>query len=120
MNFQISRIRLTCVGPEPARYDPLELDLTDAFGTGPADTVLFLPNTGGKTVLLRLIFSVLHPPVVETIGSEEVAGRSRNLLGYVLERDTAHVVVEWRHAQGGRFVDDQVLITGLVAEWRGG
>lgn len=120
MNFQITRIRLASVGPEPARYDPLDLDLTSADGTGPLDTVLFLPNTGGKTVLLRLIFSVLHPPIVERIGSEEVAGRSRNLPGYVLERDTAHVVVEWRRAEGGRFVDDEVLITGLVAEWRGG
>ncbi len=120
MNFQITRIRLASIGPEPARYDPLDLDFVDGDGTGPADTVLFLPNTGGKTVLLRLIFSVLHPPVVEKIGSEEVARRSKNLLGYVLEGDTAHIVVEWRRVREGRFADDEVLVTGLVAEWRGG
>lgn len=120
MNFQITRIRLASVGPEAARYDPLDLNFTNADGTEPADTVLFLPNTGGKTVLLRLIFSVLHPPVVEKIGSEEVARRSRNLAGYVLERDTAHMVVEWRRAEEGRFADDEVVVTGLVAEWRGG
>jgi hypothetical protein len=28
--------------------------------------------------------------------------------------------VEWRRAEDGRFVDDEVLLTGLVAEWRGG
>lgn len=120
MNFQVTRIRLSSVGPEPARYDPLELDFRKVDGSGPADTVLFLPNTGGKTVLMRLIFSVLHPPIVERIGTEETARRKKNLLGYVLERDTSHVVVEWRRVENGRFVDNEVLVSGLVAEWRGG
>jgi len=120
VNFQITRIRLASVGPEPARYDPLELDLRKPDQTGPADSVLFLPNTGGKTVLMRLLFSVLHPPIVERIGTEETTQRQKSLLGYVLERDTAHVVVEWRRVDEGRFADDEALITGLVAEWRGG
>jgi hypothetical protein len=120
VKFQITRIRLASVGPEPARYDPLELDLQRPDQTGPADTVLFLPNTGGKTVLMRLLFSVLHPPIVERIGTEETAHHKKNLLGYVLDRDTAHVVIEWRRVEEGRFADDQVLVTGLVAEWREG
>ncbi len=118
MNFQITRIRLASVGPEPARYDPLELDLRRPDLSGPADTVLFLPNTGGKTVLMRLLFSVLHPPIVERIGTEETANHKKNLLGYVLDRDTAHVVIEWRRVEEARFADDDVLVTGLVAEWR--
>ncbi len=120
MNYQVTRIRLASVGPEPARYDPLDIDLMNAEGTGPSDTVLFLPNTGGKTVLLRLIFSVLHPPIVEKIGSEEVVGRRGNLPGYVLERDTSHIVIEWRRAEDGKFIDDESLVIGLAAEWRGG
>lgn len=120
MNFQITRIRLVSVGPEPARYDPLELDLRRPDQTGPADTVLFLPNTGGKTVLMRLLFSVLHPPIVERIGTEETAHHKKNLLGYVLDRDTAHVVIEWRRVEEGRFADEEVLVTGLAAEWREG
>jgi hypothetical protein len=120
VNFQMSRLRLASVGPDPARYDPLEFDLRKPDQTGPADSVLFLPNTGGKTVLMRLLFSVLHPPIVERIGTEETAQRQKNLLGYVLERDTAHVVIEWRRVEAGRFVDDEALVTGLVAEWRGG
>ncbi len=120
MNFQITRIRLASVGPEPARYDPLELDLRRPDQTGPADTVLFLPNTGGKTVLMRLLFSVLHPPIVERIGTEETAHHKKNLLGYVLDRDTAHIVIEWRRVEDGRFADEEVLITGLAAEWRDG
>lgn len=120
MNFQISRIRLASVGPEPARYDPLELDLRRPDKTGPTDTVLFLPNTGGKTVLMRLLFSVLHPPIVERIGTEETAHHKKNLLGYVLDRDTAHVAIEWRRVKEGRFADEEALVTGLAAEWRDG
>jgi hypothetical protein len=120
VNFQITRIRLVSVGPEPARYDPLELDLRRPDQTGPADTVLFLPNAGGKTVLMRLLFSVLHPPIVERIGTEETAHHKKNLLGYVLDRDTAHVVIEWRRVEEGRFADDEALVTGLAAEWREG
>ena len=120
VNFQITRIRLASVGPEPARYDPLLLDLRRPDQTGPADTVLFLPNTGGKTVLMRLLFSVLHPPIVERIGTEETAHHKKNLLGYVLDRDTAHVAIEWRRVEDGRFADNELLITGLVAEWRDG
>lgn len=120
MNFQIARIRLAAVGPEPARYDPLRLDLEHPDGSGPTDTVLYLPNTGGKTVLMRLLFSVLHPPIVERIGTEETALRKKNLLGYVLERDTAHVAIEWRRVDAGRYADDEALVVGLVAEWRGG
>jgi hypothetical protein len=81
VNYQITRIRLASVGPEPARYDPLEIDLRRPDLSGPADTVLFLPNTGGKTVLMRLLFSVLHPPIVERIGTEETAHHKKNLLG---------------------------------------
>jgi hypothetical protein len=120
VNFHITRIRLASVGPEPARYDPLDLNFMNADGTGPADTVLYLQNAGGKTVLLRLIFSALHPPAVDRIGKEETARRGKNLAGYVLERDTAHIVVEWRRAEKGRFIDEEVLVTGLVAEWRAG
>jgi hypothetical protein len=120
VNFQVTRIRLASVGPEPARFDPLELDLRRPDQTGPADTVLFLPNTGGKTVLMRLLFSVLHPPIVERIGTEETAHHKKNLLGYILDRDTAHIVIEWRRVEEGRFADEEALVTGLVAEWRDG
>ena len=80
--------------------------------------MLFLPNTGGKTVLMRLLFSVLHPPIVERIGTEETSHQKKNLLGYVLDRDTSHVVIEWRRVEEGRFADGEVLVTGLAAEWR--
>ncbi|HJU24281.1 MAG TPA: hypothetical protein VJ891_17390, partial [Casimicrobiaceae bacterium] len=120
MNYHLTRVRLCSVGPEPARFDPLDLRFLRHDHTGPAHSVLYLPNTGGKTVLLRLLFSVLHPPIVEKIGSEETSERrNKNLPGYVLERDTSHIVMEWRLATAGQFVDEEVLVTGLVAEWPG-
>lgn len=120
MNYQMTGIRLSAVGPDPARFDPLELSFVNPDGTGPEDVVLYLPNTGGKTVLLRLLFGVLQPQAAERVGSEEAARRTLGMTGYVGERDTSHVAIEWRIAAGGRFVDDSVLVTGQVAEWRGG
>jgi hypothetical protein len=120
VNYQMTGIRLSAVGPDPARFDPLELSFVNPDGTGPEDVVLYLPNTGGKTVLLRLLFGVLQPQAAERVGSEESARRTLGMTGYVGERDTSHVAIEWRIAAGGRFVDDSVLVTGQVAEWRGG
>jgi hypothetical protein len=118
VNFQITRIRLASVGPELARFDPLELDLRKHDHSGPADTVLFLPNTGGKTVLMRLLFFVLHPPIVDRIGTEETAKKQKNVLGYLLDRDTAHILIEWRRVENGAFADEETLVTGLALEWR--
>ncbi|MCM3882652.1 hypothetical protein ND747_03160, partial [Frankia sp. R82] len=88
-------------------------------GTGTGDTrarrpspasVLFLENGGGKSVLIKLIFSVVLP------GRRQVVGTSngRVLDNFVLPGDTGHVVCEWQHAGTG-----QRLLTGKVSEWRG-
>jgi ABC-type transport system involved in cytochrome c biogenesis ATPase subunit len=69
VNYQMTGIRLSAVGPDPARFDPLELSFVNLDGTGPEDVVLYLPNTGGKTVLLRLLFGVLQPQAAERVGS---------------------------------------------------
>ncbi|MCK9922601.1 hypothetical protein MXD61_12055 [Frankia sp. AgPm24] len=73
-------------------------------------SVLFLENGGGKSVLIKLIFSVVLP------GRRQVVGTSngRVLDSFVLPGDTGHVVCEWQHAVTGRR-----LLTGKVSEWRG-
>jgi len=73
-------------------------------------TVLFLENGGGKSVLIRLIFSVVLP------GRRQVVGTSngRVLDNFVLPGDCGNVVCEWQHAVTG-----QRIITGKVSEWRG-
>lgn len=120
MKLQITRAYFSGIGHPDARADPLRLELTDRGGSDPADSMLILRNAGGKTSLMREIFSLLQPSAAERIGREETGGRSGNLTSYVQAADTAHVVIEWRRVEGGVCVDDMTILTGLVAEWPGG
>jgi hypothetical protein len=72
---------------------PVTADQGDLFGTGsqvmrpsPA-SVVFLENGGGKSVLLKLLFSVLLP------GRQRVkdAPDPRLLEDYVLAKDVSHI-----------------------------
>jgi hypothetical protein len=131
--YELSRVRLHTVGPKGARYQDVTLDLrgvgpsarsvdlnslfSDDFSQGlnrshrpsPA-TVLFLENGGGKTVLVKLIFSVMLP------GRRQVVGTSstRVLDKFVLAADVAHVALEWQNTKTG-----DLLVTGKASEWRG-
>src|SRR5438552_6905381 len=127
MNWSLAKIRLSGVGPMDARFDPLDINLIDHAGRRALDTVLWLVNGGGKTVLISLIFSVLRPDRMSQIGIEDQRpdgrpGRHRiNHLGaYILPSQTAHVILEWRLTQGNEIVAPVRLVTGLVAAWRAG
>ncbi|MFC4002305.1 hypothetical protein ACFS2C_04870 [Prauserella oleivorans] len=132
--YELSRVRLHSVGPAGARYQDVLLDFSgvgevvtapkqDAlFGAGvhtadgglprrpsPA-SVLFLENGGGKSVLIKLIFSVMLPGRRQVVGTTN----TRVLEKFVGAKDVAHVVLEWQHVETG-----ERLITGKVSEWRG-
>ncbi|MER5733916.1 hypothetical protein ABT084_37260 [Streptomyces sp. NPDC002138] len=130
--YELSRIRLYSIGPAGARYADTVLDLR---GVGepvphPAPTqaeffedepsgpprrpapagVLFLENGGGKSVLLKLIFSVMLPGHRNTLG-----GASSGVLRkFLLADDCGHVALEWQHTRTGACV-----VVGKVSEWRG-
>ncbi|MFD9359026.1 hypothetical protein [Streptomyces sp. NPDC060031] len=130
--YELSRIRLYSIGPAGARYADTVLDLR---GVGepvphPAPTqaeffqdeptgpprrpapagVLFLENGGGKSVLLKLIFSVMLPGHRNTLG-----GASSGVLRkFLLADDCGHVALEWQHTQTG-----ECVVVGKVSEWRG-
>ncbi|CAM5274587.1 hypothetical protein SVIOM342S_02470 [Streptomyces violaceorubidus] len=130
--YELSRVRLYSIGPAGARYADTVLDLR---GVGepvpdPAPTqaeffeeepvgpprrpapagVLFLENGGGKSVLLKLIFSVMLPGHRNTLG-----GASSGVLRkFLLADDCGHVVLEWQHVQTG-----ECVVVGKVSEWRG-
>jgi hypothetical protein len=109
--YELSRVRLHGIGPKGARYQDVTLDLRHADGGEPAPaTVLFLENGGGKTVLVRLIFSVILPGRRQVVGTTS----SKVLEKFVLGGDVAHVALEWRDIQTGR-----LLVTGKASEWRG-
>ncbi|MGH3313794.1 MAG: hypothetical protein ACRDP3_24965, partial [Streptomyces sp.] len=130
--YELSRIRLYSIGPAGARYADTVLDLrgvgepvpspapeqADFFEdepSGPARRpapagVLFLENGGGKSVLLKLIFSVMLPGHRNTLG-----GASSGVLRkFLLADDCGHVALEWQHTRTGESV-----VVGKVSEWRG-
>ncbi|AUG76289.1 hypothetical protein CFP65_1390 [Kitasatospora sp. MMS16-BH015] len=126
--YELSRVLLRSVGPTAARYEDVLLDLSAAgapvattsatlFGEdepvlrpSPA-SVLHLENGGGKSVLIKLIFSVVLPGHRQAVG----ATGAHTLSSFVLENDVSHIVLEWVHAKSGRH-----LVTGKVSAWRNG
>ncbi|MFE6273686.1 hypothetical protein ACFVQ9_33430 [Streptomyces goshikiensis] len=130
--YELSRIRLYSIGPAGARYADTVLDLRgvgepvphpaptqaeffEDEPTGPPRRpapagVLFLENGGGKSVLLKLIFSVMLPGHRNTLG-----GASSGVLRkFLLADDCGHVALEWQHTQTG-----ECVVVGKVSEWRG-
>jgi hypothetical protein len=131
--YELSRVRLHAVGPKGARYQDVTLNLRDVgrpvaapapAPLWPADTgdirertrrpspatVLFLENGGGKSVLIKLIFSVMLPGRRQVVGTTS----TRVLDKFVLARDVAHIVLEWQDTKTG-----QLLVTGKASEWQG-
>ena len=130
--YELSRVRLYSIGPAGARYADTVLDLrgVGAAVPDPAPTqaeffeeepvgpprrpapagVLFLENGGGKSVLLKLIFSVMLPGHRNTLG-----GASSGVLRkFLLADDCGHVALEWQHVQTG-----ECVVVGKASEWRG-
>ncbi|MGV9559763.1 hypothetical protein [Streptomyces sp. NPDC003401] len=130
--YELSRIRLYSIGPAGARYADTVLDLrgvgdvvpdpapmqAEFFEDEPVGPprrpapagVLFLENGGGKSVLLKLIFSVMLPGHRNTLG-----GASSGVLRkFLLADDCGHVALEWQHVLTG-----ECVVVGKVSEWRG-
>ncbi|MGW6061213.1 hypothetical protein [Streptomyces sp. NPDC055189] len=130
--YELSRVRLYSIGPAGARYADTVLDLrgvgaevpdpapaqAEFFQDEPSGPplrpapagVLFLENGGGKSVLLKLIFSVMLPGHRNTLG-----GASSGVLRkFLLADDCGHVALEWQHTLTG-----ECVVVGKVSEWRG-
>ncbi|MFD0005391.1 hypothetical protein ACFVJ4_23630 [Streptomyces sp. NPDC127178] len=130
--YELSRVRLYSIGPAGARYADTVLDLrgvgepvpdpapmqAEFFEEDPVGPprrpapagVLFLENGGGKSVLLKLIFSVMLPGHRNTLG-----GASSGVLRkFLLADDCGHVALEWQHTLTG-----ECVVVGKASEWRG-
>ncbi|WP_435971183.1 hypothetical protein [Streptomyces sp. Qhu_M48] len=130
--YELSRVRLYSIGPAGARYADTVLDLrgvgapvphpapaqAEFFEDEPVGPprrpapagVLFLENGGGKSVLLKLIFSVMLPGHRNTLG-----GASSGVLRkFLLADDCGHVALEWQHTLTG-----ELVVVGKASEWRG-
>jgi len=106
---RLRRIRLDGVGPTGARFDPVTIDLTDRLGDASKVALIHLENGGGKSVLLKLVFSAVLPGRRYTVGGARLGD-------FVLGDDTAHVALEW-WIEDGRLGGSR-LVTGTVLEWR--
>lgn len=119
--YELNRVRLVAAGPRGARYDQVLLDFS---GTGKAvggaslfggerrpspASLLLLENGGGKSVLLRLIFSVMLP------GARKVIGDAGGLEKFVVGDSPAHVVLEWMNVRDGKR-----LLVGKTMQHRAG
>lgn len=116
--YELNRVRLAGIGPRGARYTDVTLDLSGVGPpAGPATlhgsparrpspvALLMLENGGGKTVLLKLLFSVVLPGRSKVVG-----GKAASLDPFVLETDTGHVALEWMHpVTGDRVITAKVL-----------
>lgn len=105
--YELNRARLVSIGPRGARFSEVTLDLSDLGdivppanlfdppGRRPApSSLLLLENGGGKSVLLKLVFSVVLPGRRNTVGGA-------SLEKFVLDGDTGHVALEWMHVSTG-------------------
>lgn len=105
--LRLRRVYLRGVGPEGARFDPLDLDFTTSAGAA-SRVLLSLTNTGGKSTLITLVSSLVVPAARAQVGG-------KNLGDYVLTGDTSHVICEWEDASTGTRT-----VTGTVMEWKDG
>lgn len=105
--LRLRRVRMESVGPDGARFDPLDLDFATRDGAA-ARVLLSLTNTGGKSTWITLVSSLIVPA-----SRAQIAGK---VLGdYVLTGDTSHIVCEWEDATTGIRT-----VTGTVMEWKDG
>ena len=117
--YELNRARLVGIGPRGARYTDVTLDLSGVGERIPATglfeqdgrrpspyTLLLLENGGGKSVLLKLLFSVVLPGRRKTVG-----GAALDKL--VMDGDTGHVALEWMHVTTG-----ERLVTAKVYQRR--
>ncbi len=114
--YELNRVLLQSIGPKGARYEDVLLDFRDRNADPARGSVLFLENGGGKSVLLKLLFSVLLPGRKLVLGANS---NTKTLENFVLTGDTGHVVLEWRRVTDDGQALPERLLTGKVYEWRG-
>ena len=114
--YELNRVLLQSVGPKGARYEDVLLDFRDRNADPARGSILYLENGGGKSVLLKLLFSALLPGRKYVLGAD---ANTKTLENFVLTGDTAHVVLEWRRVSAQGEALGEMLLTGKVYEWRG-
>lgn len=121
--YHLLRILLVGVGHNEARFDPLLIDFRDEQGLPRPESILWLSNTGGKTSILGLVYSLFHPHRRDFLGSKSLK-QPRTLENYIQSNDVGHVVLEWGRPPEGAALPEMSaglsrLVTGQVLSWNG-
>jgi hypothetical protein len=117
--LKLERLRFINIGAPDCRMRDLAISTVDDRGE-PVDTVLWLRNGGGKTVILGLFFAHLLPDAREFL-----KGRKENAKfgDHVLEGDTSFILASWvGEAAALDLLGDgrPRLVTGRVVERKPG
>lgn len=95
---KLTRIHLAGLGHKDAKFQPLGLRFTDARNS-PAHTLLWLPNGGGKSLLIAFKYAALRPNKHDFLGRR--TGRGADLEDFVLLGKLAVVLLEFDYAESG-------------------
>jgi hypothetical protein len=87
----LERARFIHIGAPDCRVDDLTISALDDQGR-PVDTVIWLRNGGGKTVLLGLFFAHLLPGARDFLRGKKENARFSD---HVLDGDTSYVAARW-------------------------
>lgn len=118
MTWQTTAVRYISVGERSARFRDLTLRF-DSDGE-PVESVIWLPNGGGKSSLMALQSAVVLPAARDFTGAgrEDGERRPRRLEDYIATGDTSHTVIEWASDNVGDLLGGRNrLLTGVVYEW---
>ena len=118
MTWQTTAVRYVSIGEKSARFRELTLNFNN--DGDPVETVIWLPNGGGKSSLMSLKSAVVLPAARDFTGAgrEDGEKRPRRLDNYVSSGDTSHTVIEWAGAETNDLLRTRHrLLTGAVYEW---
>src|ERR1700722_16255806 len=95
MTWQTTAVRYVSIGEKSARFRELTLNFN--VDGDPVETVIWLPNGGGKSSLMSLKSAVVLPAARDFTGAgrEDGEKRPRRLDDYVSSGDTSHTVIDW-------------------------
>lgn len=95
---KLTRLHLTGIGHKDAKFDQLSIRFTDDRGQ-PSHTLLWLPNGGGKSLLIAFKYAALRPHKNDFLG--KTTGRGADLADFIEPGKLAVVLLEFEDTELG-------------------
>src|SRR4029077_5086011 len=115
---KLTRIYTSGIGAKVARFSPLLVDFRNGKQK-PDAAIVWLPNGGGKTCWLALVYSIFRPRSAHFL-LRKAKGRDSSITDFIQGNDLAYVITEW-DSQGNHLPDKKsIRVVGQVLAWKGG